>query len=105
MWETEDFDEDLVVEDRESNAEQEATEQDQVTPLLRLYIFFLLMFQALFRLSDNALDVLLKFLSIFFRTISQMLVPLPQCFLDKLPHSARPSDFKKYVLIVAVSMT
>ena len=109
MWETEDLDEELVVEDTslqtgESNAEEEATEQTQVTPLLRLYIFFLLMFQALFRLSDNALDVLLKFLSIFFRTISQMLVPLPQCFLDKLPKNIRSArlgagnNFKKYVV-------
>ena len=35
-------------------------------PLLRLYTFFLFMFQTLFRVSYTAMNILLKFLFMFF---------------------------------------
>ena len=43
------------------------------TPLLRLYLFFLFMFQIIFRLLDTALDVLLKFFHFFFKMVSHSL--------------------------------
>lgn len=61
------------------------------TPLLRLYLFFLFMFQSIFHLSDNALDILLKFLSMFFKTLAKV-ASLPESFLKLLPsttYSAR----------------
>ena len=69
-----------------------AQEAKAYTPLLRLYLFFLFMFQTLFRLSDNALDVLLRFLAMFFRSLGQRVTALPTSFIDALPssiHSAR----------------
>lgn len=76
------------------------------TPLLRLYLFFLFMFQSIFRLSDNALDVLLKFLSMFFKTLGKV-TPLPESFLKLLPsstYSARKmSDNKREEFVRYVS--
>ena len=74
-------------------------------PVIRLLVYFAFMFQAVFRISDNALNVLLKFLALFFRTLSQKVVNLPQLFLDSLPvnmYTARKvlvkkQSFTKYV--------
>ena len=59
------------------------------SPLLRLYSFFLLMFQTLFRLSDTALTVLLSFLSLFFKTVSNTFKSIPDTFLLQLPRNVR----------------
>ena len=52
--------------------------------LLRLYTFFLLMFQSLFRLSDTALSVLLTFLAMFFSTLSNTIA---QTFISNMPRN------------------
>lgn len=77
--------------------------------LLRLYVFFLLMFQTLFKLSDTAVSALLLFLSMFFKTISRSLkVIIPEGFLLKLPRNVyrarmiasngtNRSDFTQYI--------
>ena len=59
------------------------------TALLKLYTFFLLMFQSLFRLSDTALNVLLAFLSMFFSTLSSSIAMIPQAFVSYLPRNVR----------------
>jgi len=58
-----------------------AQEAKAYTPLLHLYLFFLFMFQILFWLSDNALDVLLRFLAMFFRSLGQRVTALPTSIL------------------------
>ena len=52
--------------------------------LLRLYIFFLLMFQSLFQLSD-----MVKFLSMFFLTLNKTFKSLPESLVSKLPSSVQ----------------
>ena len=52
--------------------------------LLRLYIFFLLMFQSLFQLSD-----MVKFLSMFFLTLNKTFKSLPESLVSKLPCSVQ----------------
>ncbi len=56
-------------------------------PLLRLYTFFLFMFQTLFRVSDTAMNVLLKFLSMFFLSVGRRVSSLPANFTSALPDS------------------
>ena len=58
-------------------------------PLVRLYTFFLLMFQSLFRLSDAALNVLLVFFSMFFTTLSHNIAVIPQAFVSNLPRNVQ----------------
>lgn len=65
------------------------------------------MFQALFHLSDTALNTLMAFFQMFFRSLSNTFQNLPESFISKLPHtiiSARKitgqgakSIFRKYV--------
>ena len=61
------------------------------------------MFQSLFRLSDTALNTLLTFLAMFFRTLSKRFVASPQSFISRLPlnmrsiHTNSKSNFRKYV--------
>lgn len=43
----------------------------QSSSIIRLYIFFLLMFQSTFRISDSALNVLFQFLSMFLKLLSR----------------------------------
>lgn len=76
---------DLVIE-ANAAARESLKETATYAPLLRLYLFFLLMFQTIFRLSDNALDVLLKFLSMFFKTLGKV-SQLPEHFVQSLPSS------------------
>ena len=74
---------------------------------MRLYVFFLFMFQSLFRLSDTALNILFSFLALFFRMLAQKIdYNDVVIFLKNLPcnlHAARkligaPRDpFRKYV--------
>ena len=56
-------------------------------PLLRLYTFFLFMFQTLFRVSDTAMNILLKFLSMFFLSVGRRVSSLPANFTSALPDS------------------
>lgn len=75
--------------------------------LVRLYVYFILMFQTIFRLSDNALGVLLLFFATFLATVSQSLnLDGLEAFAAKLPrtvHAARVLSgrqsqcFKKFV--------
>lgn len=86
--EGDDFDLDLIVEPNSVSEISTNHEEESVayTPLLRLYLFFLFMFQSIFRLSDHALDVLLKFLTMFFQSLDKI-SSLPQSFLEHLPSS------------------
>lgn len=43
------------------------------------------MFQTLFRLSDNAMDTLLRFFSMFFKSLAQRVASLPTSFVEALP--------------------
>ena len=83
-----DFDLDLVIQSNiaTKKALAKAKESKAYSPLLRIYLFFLFMFQSIFRLSDNALDVLLKFLSIFFKSLTKI-SSLPESFMQSLPCS------------------
>lgn len=45
------------------------------------------MFQTLFRLSDNALDVLLRFLAMFFKSLQRKVPSIPTSFIGALPSS------------------
>ena len=47
--------------------------QQETSKLVRVYVSFLLMFQTVFRLSDQAMDVLFHFLYIFLNTAAQQL--------------------------------
>lgn len=53
------------------------------TPLIQLYTFFLFMFQALFSLSDTALNVLITFFTMFIKTLKHVMLS-SQSFLSKL---------------------
>ena len=75
-------------------------------PLLRLYTFFLFMFQTLLRVSDTAMNILFKFLSMFFVSVGKRVSSLPANFTSALPdslYSARKfsssnrNQFKRYV--------
>jgi len=93
VWEDDQFDLELAVKiNAAAEASTTAQEAKAHTPLLHLYLFFLFVFQTLFRLSDNALDVLLRFLAMFFRSLGQRVTALPTSFIDAFPssiHSAR----------------
>ena len=52
--------------------------------VLRVYLFFLFMFQTLFKLSDNALNVLLNFFSLFIHLLAKLFT-LRRLFSLKLP--------------------
>ena len=102
-----DFDLDLVIQSNNATkkAQAETEESKTYAPLLRIYLFFLFMFQSIFRLSDNALDVLLKFFSIFFKSLTAI-SSLPESFMQSLPcslHTARQmsgnerDQFERYV--------
>lgn len=87
------FDLDLTVQANSASniCDEDSCDEDDgatatYTPLLHLYLFFLFMFQSIFRLSDHALDVLLKFLSMFFKSLGKV-SSLPQSFLHCLPSS------------------
>ena len=83
--------------------EQQATDSD--TPLVRLYCFFLFMFQSLFRLSDTALNALVTFLAMFLRSLSNRFPGIPKSFLEKFPSNLRlarkqighSNTFRRYV--------
>ena len=81
--EEDDFDLDLLIENscasRDSLGNNSQTTSVASASLLQLYIFFLLMFQTIFRLSDNALDILLRFVSLFFQSLAKI-SPLPDSF-------------------------
>ena len=62
---------------------------DSLPSLLKLYTFFLLMFQALFRLSDTAMNVLFTFFAMFFATLAECVPSLPQSFVSNLPKTKR----------------
>ena len=73
--------------------------------LMRLYVFFLFMFQSLFRLSDTAVNILLSFLALFFQMVARKMHYIGN-FLEYLPRNLRaarqlicvPQDpFRKYV--------
>lgn len=83
-----DFDLDLVIQSNIAAKEALAIEQESATfsPLLTIYLFFLFMFQSLFRLSDHALDVLMKFISIFLKSLAK-LSSIPKSFVQSLPTS------------------
>ena len=83
-----DVDVDLLIQSNAASkkALANAEEFSTISPLLRIYLFFLLMFQSIFRLSDNALDILLKFLSTFFKSLGKI-SSLPESFLQSLPSS------------------
>ena len=100
MWEDDEFDLDLV-----THQNTVAKETKMFGPLLRLYLFFLFMFQTLFRLSDNAMDTLLRFFAMFFKSLSQK-ITLPSSFVEALPTSLHKAcvvggysrdDFDRYV--------
>ena len=78
-----------IIGENETTIEQEGEEEinHSYGSLLRLYVFFLLMFQSLFRLSDTALTILLKFFAMFFSTLSKTVVSLPEVLLRRLPRS------------------
>ena len=77
------------------------------TKFIKVYLFFLFMFQTLFRLSDVALKVLLVFLRTFFELLAHGFnLPRLQAFATKLPRSIRAArkevnstrdDFQKFV--------
>ena len=68
-----------------SLSEKEDSEEHHSRPLLHLYLFFLFMFQTLFRISDTALDLLLKFTAMLFRTLHHKITTLPKSFSDMFP--------------------
>lgn len=81
------------------------TDDLRISRFLQLYVFFLFMFQSLFRLSDTALNVLLSFLALFCKAVSQKLTTISQ-LLTRLPknlHAARQlihlrrDPFQKFV--------
>ena len=78
IWNDDQFDLDLAIHINETaqNAQTVANEAKTHGSLIQLYLYFLFMFQTLFRLSDTALDILLKFLS-----------TTPSGFTDLLPNS------------------
>ena len=65
--------------------EENYSGQGNLPSQLKLYTFFLLMFQALFRLSDTAMNVLFRFFAMFFATLGQHVPALPQTFVSNLP--------------------
>lgn len=102
-----DFDLDLVIQSNAASKKAHAKAQESATfsPLLRIYLFFFFMFQSIFRLSDHALDVLVKFFSIFFKSLAKI-SSLPESFVQSLPcsiHAARKisgkerNQFERYV--------
>ncbi len=88
VWEEDEFDLELAVKANAAATKARTTAQETkaYAPLLRLYLFFLFMFQTLFRLSDRALDVLLIFFAMFFKSL-QRVTPLPTSFVDAFPSS------------------
>ena len=75
--------------------------------LMRLYGFFLFMFQSLFQLSDTAVNVLLSFLALFFQMVAWKMDHIGN-FQGSLPRNLRaahqlirvPQDpFRKYYVL------
>lgn len=63
-------------------------QSDSDDKLIQLYVFFLLMFQSTFHISDSATNVLLKFLRLFLGTLAMAHgLPTLQSFAEKLPRS------------------
>ncbi len=75
-------------------------------PIIKLYIFFLFMFQSSFRISDAALDALLLFLSMFLSLVSSNCDSKSlKNIVTEMPHnikaarkyvSRNASEFKQY---------
>ena len=63
----------------------EQTESDVTTSLLKIYVFFMLMFQTVFKLYDTAMSTLLLFLATFFKTLN-CTFQIVQNFVSRLPH-------------------
>ena len=83
----EDLTELLCEEDTETPFQMVESEgSDSYNALLKLYTFFLLMFQSLFWLSDTALNVFLVF---FFSTLGSTVATIPQAFVSNLPRHVR----------------
>ena len=96
----------LYSEDDDECIEETTTDMEQAK-VIRLFIFFLMMFQTIFHCSDAALNTLMSFFAKFIVVIGKLF----QCeklesFAIKLPHTiiqARAQvhqnrdDFKKYV--------
>ena len=62
---------------------------DEHGPFIKIYMYFLLMFHCLFRLSDNGLNVLLVFFSLFFSSLSKIVANFPKAFLSNLPRNVK----------------
>ena len=77
IWSDEDMWSDHV--EYQSN-ESNSSDSRNISALLKLYTFFLLMFQTLFRLSGTAINVLFSFFALFFATF----LTLYQLFLTLL---------------------
>ena len=97
----------LLEDDLDFELERSTPSTENVySPLICLYVFFLFMFQTLFRLSDTAMNILLKFLSMFFKTLRRRIPSIPEGLTTAIPeslYSARKvsnntrDQFKRYV--------
>ena len=65
-----------------NEAPTEISEDNGAGGLVKLYTFFLLMFQSLFRVSDTAINVLF---ALFFSTIVRSMPKVSQSFVASLP--------------------
>ena len=99
---------DLILTDDECTNQGVQIQQtaDPSRPIILLYVFFLFMFQSLFRISDTALNVLITFFSMFLKTLASTFTGIPTSFTKKLPfnlHSARKAidtknvGFERYI--------
>ena len=103
-WQDDEIDE-LV----ELSSDNESKEQTQEYKLLRVYLFFLLMFQTLFRVSDAGIRVLLVFFNTFIRLLARVFklenlnnfvaaLPSSLCATRKFTRQTKiRDDFEKFV--------
>lgn len=60
---------------------------DTKSSLVKLYTFFILMFQTVFKISDTAINVLFSFFALFFATIARTKPTVTHSFAGLLPMS------------------
>ena len=79
-------DEEIWSDDECQSNEYDSADTSKISALLKLYTFFLLTFQTLFRLSDTAINMLFSFFALLFGTLARTVPAIPQSFISKLPN-------------------
>ena len=73
----------------ETEDDNSSIQHNPYSSFVSVYAFFLLMFQALFRLSDAALNVIFNFFALFLSSLNQISINFPEALLAQLPKNVQ----------------